>query len=126
MKQIDLTQNQFTNSELEQIEEMAKVIKSSMENLGCGNFNFTGDEISTMFAKALYNAGYRKQSEVASEIFEEIDDLLSKAKRVSSDEMAKAIRNQEIEGFLVNVGAASLLGAFKISFAELKKKYTEG
>lgn len=62
MKQIDVTQNQFTNSELEQIEEMAKVIKSSMVNLGCGNFNFTGDEISTMFAKALCNAGYRKQN----------------------------------------------------------------
>lgn len=47
----------------EQIEEMAKVIKSSLDGLGCGNFNFTGDEISTMFAKALYNADYRKQSE---------------------------------------------------------------
>ncbi len=45
------------------IEEMAKVVKSSLDGLGCGNFNFTGDEISTMFAKALYNAGYRKQSE---------------------------------------------------------------
>ena len=38
------------------IEEMAKVIKSSLEGLGGGNFHFTGDEISTMFAKALYNA----------------------------------------------------------------------
>ena len=45
------------------IEEMAKVIKSSLDGLGIGNFNFTGDEISTMFAKALYNAGYRKQGE---------------------------------------------------------------
>jgi membrane protease subunit (stomatin/prohibitin family) len=45
------------------IEEMAKVIKSSLDGLGCGNFNFTGDEISIMFAKALYNADYRKQSE---------------------------------------------------------------
>ena len=47
-----------------QIEEMAKVIKSSLDGLGCGNFNFTGEEISTMFAKDLYNAGYRKQSEM--------------------------------------------------------------
>ena len=60
---------------MKQIEEMAKVIRSSMDNLGCGNFNFTGDEISTMFAKALYNAGYRKQSEVAEEIFAEIESL---------------------------------------------------
>ena len=46
-----------------QIEKMAKVIKSSLDGLGCGNFNFTGDEISTMFAEALYNADCRKQSE---------------------------------------------------------------
>ena len=46
-----------------QIEEMAKVIKSSLEGLGSGNFHFTGDEISKMFAEHLYNAGYRKQSE---------------------------------------------------------------
>ena len=45
------------------VEEMAKDIKSSLDGLGCGNFYFTGDEISIMFAKALYNAGYRKQSE---------------------------------------------------------------
>jgi hypothetical protein len=42
---------------------MAKVIKSSLDGLGSGNFNFTGDEISIMFAKALYNEGYHKQSE---------------------------------------------------------------
>lgn len=60
-----------------QIEEMAKVIKSSLDGLGSGNFNFTGDEISTMFAKALYNAGYRKASDVAREIFEEIEDVLN-------------------------------------------------
>lgn len=54
--------------EKQAIEEMAKVIKSSLDGLGIGNFNFTGDEISTMFAKALYNAGYRKQSENVIEL----------------------------------------------------------
>ena len=49
-------------SEKKQIEEMAKVIKSSLDGLGCGNFHFTGDEISTMFAKSLYDASYRKQN----------------------------------------------------------------
>ena len=44
-----------------QIEKMASVIKLSLDSLGCGNFIFTGEEISTMFAEALYNAGYRKQ-----------------------------------------------------------------
>lgn len=51
-----------------QIEEIAKVIKSSLDGLGCGNFNFTGDEISIMFAEHLYNAGYRKQSENVIEL----------------------------------------------------------
>lgn len=45
------------------IEEMANVIKLSLDSLGCGNFNFTGEEISTMFAEALYNVGCHKQSE---------------------------------------------------------------
>ena len=53
--------------EKQAIEEMAKVIKSSLDGLGIGNFNFTGDEISTMFAKALYNAGYRKQEWISVE-----------------------------------------------------------
>lgn len=61
-----------------QIEEMAKVIKSSLDGLGSGNFNFTGEEISTMFAKTLYNAGYRKASDVAREIFKEIEKLMNK------------------------------------------------
>lgn len=55
--------NKYDKAAREQIEEIAKVIKSSLDGLGCGNFNFTGDEISTMFAEALYNAGYCKQSE---------------------------------------------------------------
>ena len=46
-----------------QIEEMAEAIKSSLDNLGSGNHHFTGEEISTMFAEALYNANYRKQNE---------------------------------------------------------------
>ena len=40
-------------SKIDQIEEMAKVIKSSLDGLGNGNFNFTGIEFSTMLAKAL-------------------------------------------------------------------------
>lgn len=51
------------SKEKQMIKEMAKVIKSSLDGLGCGNFNFTGDEISAMFAEALYTEGYRKQSE---------------------------------------------------------------
>ena len=56
--------------EKQAIEEMARVIKSSLDGLGVGNFNFTGDEISKMFGRALYNAGCRKQSEGEWESFE--------------------------------------------------------
>lgn len=59
-----------------QIEEMAKVIKSSLDGLGAGDFNFTGDEISAMFAEILYNAGYRKASDVAREIFAELEKII--------------------------------------------------
>ena len=59
-------------SKEKQIEKIAKVIKSSLDGLGCGNFSFTGDEISTMFAKDLYNAGYRKQIEGEWKKFQEL------------------------------------------------------
>ncbi|MBQ9760121.1 MAG: hypothetical protein IJW16_02100 [Clostridia bacterium] len=52
----------------EQIEEMAKAIKSTLDGLGFGDFHFTGDEFSAMFAEALYNASYRKQSENVIEL----------------------------------------------------------
>ena len=86
-----------------QIEEMAKVIKSSLDGLGSGNFTFSGDGISTMFAEALYNAGYRKSSEVAREIFEEIDPLLDKYMNDANYSTGEIIYD----------------------LAELKKKYTE-
>ena len=98
---------------MKQIEEMAKVIKSSMDNLGCGNFNFTGDEISTMFAKALYNAGYRKESEVAREIFGEIEKILLDNHighyKTTKDTWTYNFNNEILT-----------------EIAELKKKYTEG
>lgn len=61
-----INDNKSNNSEFKsnkRIEEMAKVIKSSLDNLESGNHHFTGEEISTMFAEALYNEDYRKQGE---------------------------------------------------------------
>lgn len=58
-----LTNEENVSAKVKQIEEMAYVIKSSLDDLGQGDFKFTGYEISKMFAKALYNAGYRKQNE---------------------------------------------------------------
>jgi hypothetical protein len=53
-----------------QIEEMAKIIYQNTE------FDTMWNEIYDS-ANALYNAGYRKASEVAREIFEEIEDILA-------------------------------------------------
>ena len=119
----------------EQIEEMAKIAKQLLDkNRGwrCKCDICVANIIDGIYCdesaviNGLYNAGYRKQSEVAMEIFEELDNLLSKAVSVSSKGMAKAIQKQDGTGILVNESAVALLGVLKIAFAELKKKYTGG
>ena len=57
-----------------QIEKMAKVLEFVCE---LQDQDLCIAECDTCRATALYNAGYRKQSEVASEIFWEIDKLLT-------------------------------------------------
>ena len=87
-----------------QIEEMAKICCNTCE-FGCG---FNGEcDLDTDYrtcgvtketAEHLYNAGYRKASEVAREIFEEIE------------------RETKNHGICYT----------QRKIAELKKKYTEG
>lgn len=61
----------MNETELKQIEEMAKVIKGT-EQLA---MDMVGALPSPrMYATDLYNKGYRRQSEVAREIFEEIEE----------------------------------------------------
>lgn len=84
-----------------QIEEMAKVI--------CENI----DRIDGL-AEALYNAGYRKASEVAREIFEEIDNILYKFSYPSLTAIGK-INVMQAEGYHLRTR----------DYAELKKKFTE-
>ena len=62
-------------------------------------------------AEAVYNAGYRKQKEVAREIFEEIERLTPKKFTEKS---------QDFE-----FGYALAIQQIKNKIAELKKKYTE-
>ena len=85
-----------------QIEEMAKAV--------C-HLDRTCDECMTSFeckamiyAKRFYNAGYRKASEVAREIFEEIDRMIY-----------KVLNDRHY-----------IMGDMCWEVAELKKKYTEG
>lgn len=84
-----------------QIEEMAKVIDKSPWKL---DQDFAGCHINSFeIAESLYNAGYRNQSEVAMEIFEEIYKLTY---RLSNDEHYT-------------------IGDMIWDIDELKKKYTD-
>ncbi len=84
-----------------QIDEMAKAIEQARikaaDTTNSMNYGFGG-----WYAKELYNVGYRKASEVAREIFEEI------------------LKAHKYCGRQYNGWAL-----FKEKIAELKKKYTE-
>ena len=88
---------------MKQIEEMAKLCPFHEEDK-CNLFEGEGvcdfDCYMCNYADALYNAGYRKQSDVAREIFGEIDELLSP--------YGTYIKTIDLE-----------------EYAELKNKYTE-
>ena len=62
-----------------QIEEMAKILASDCGDCSkcdCYHKEIDGtDACYFKYAEMIYNAGYRKASEVAREIFEEIEDL---------------------------------------------------
>ena len=70
-------------------------------------------------AEALYNAGYRKASEVASEIFVDIEKIIDKHYNkhifVSND-----LGDEEIDAVI------NFSDDVTYDIAELKKKYTEG
>ena len=98
-------------SESEQIEEMAKAIvtvecikKPCEECKWCGSESATVDCTDYLLAEHLYNAGYRKQSDVAEKILYEIEELFS------SPEMP--------------IGVIPCLASRE--YEELKKKHTEG
>ena len=63
-------------------------------------------------AEAIYNAGYRKASEVARKIFEEIEKMFVN----NHIESFKNYRDEMVYRFNTNL---------TVAFAELKKKYTE-
>ena len=93
-----------------QIEEMAVILTDG----GCtkcncdenGKFNC----LPMHSAELLYNAGYRKKSEIAKEIFEEIEKLVS--------------TNKKTVGCATYEETIFYIEDFIEDFAELKKKYT--
>ena len=94
-----------------QIEEMAVILTDG----GCtkcncdenGKFNC----LPMYNAELLYNAGYRKQSEVARELFDEIEKLVS--------------ANKKTVGCATYEETIFYIEDFIEDLAELKKKYTE-
>ncbi len=86
-----------------QIEEMAKIIDQAKHDMWVGECP-TYAEHSENIAKYLYNAGYRKASEVAERIFAEIETSLSIAD-FKGGEVYYAIRAED--------------------YLHYKKKYTE-
>ena len=87
-----------------QIEEMA----NSLEVVGCpnGHINFYKT------AEKLHAKGYRKSTEVAEEIFGEIERIIIK-------HLNDAIKSKSVTTELT-------IDYMELDIAELKKKYTEG
>ena len=105
-----------------QIEEMAKLIKESCQKTPCYRDEKPYTDCDVCEATYLYNAGYRKASEFAREIFEEIEEIFNKRIAFYTD-MAKQSK------FTEKHYAETMIKNCEIyiqEIAELKKKYTEG
>ena len=94
----------------EQIEEMAKVIEITEQIARDAHCGYPSPR---MIASDLYDKGYREQSEIAREIFEEIETIVD---------------NNTYKSYLPNSSLWSKEYKIKqiiTELAELKKKYTE-
>lgn len=100
-----------------QIEEMAKVIEQArikaIDTTNSMNYGFGG-----WYAKELHNAGYRKASEVAEEIFAEIEKIIDihYNRHIFGDEDLSDTEQEAVMNFS---------GDVTYDIAELKKKYAE-
>ena len=105
-----------------QIEEMAHLIaipcSERIEYDGvCVDDKECGEcHTCTEAAKAIYNAGYRKSTDVAREIFEEIDKELSEDEQ--EFERLDKLYQDEVHDY-----ARIYVDDLRERFAELKKKY---
>lgn len=110
-----------------QIEEMAKDLEDVCENRGCNYENGIRD-CDKCRAEWLYELGYRKASDVAREIFEEIEELLNlQAKIVCKTRDKYRETDEPMLSFIAMLdGRIYSLRVVEEHIAELKKKYTEG
>ena len=98
-----------------QIEKMANII--ALKAFERAHLIDGEENLADIVATDLYEKGYRKASEVAREIFEEIDEILSNI----NDFEADSLELEPEERYGAEVACVDL----GMKFAELKKKYTE-
>ena len=99
-------------SKEKQIEEMAKAtMKACKIDNRCGSCHWS--TCNECLSEVLYNADYRKSTEVAWEIFEEIERTARAAIILLKFEKDEKIRNAKTECYTDLIGY----------IAELKKKY---
>jgi hypothetical protein len=105
------------------IEEMAKAVKIAHDE----QKYLTSDRSINAIAKYLYNAGYRKASDVAREIFEEIEEMLNLQAKIVCETRGKYSETDEpLLSFIAMLdGRIYSLRVVEEHIAELKKKYTE-
>ena len=101
-----------------QIEEIAKII-GSRAKVEVWSPLKTDEQL----AEEIYNAGYRKTSDIAREIFEEIEEEITAALKSNY----KVLPQLEFSNELYNrvQGKVDALRGVEGFVAELKKKYTE-
>lgn len=80
------------------------------------------EEEFEFIGKALYAKGYRKSTDVAREIFEEIDSLLESDEN-DFDNVFEDARNEGDS--TVSLALSNYVYGIRKMFAELKKKFTE-
>lgn len=99
-----------------QIEEMADEIKIAHDE----QKYLTSDKSIKAIAKHLYNSGYRKSTDLAEEIFAEIEEIV--AKEIHRCDSMRAKEKDATERIYWEGGRHSLQQA-RYWLAELKKKY---
>ena len=101
-----------------QIEEMASVLMSKCDSeIDCSK----KADCDLCRAEHLYEKGYRKASEVAREIFEEIENALELLRRC----VEEGRKNDSIKYQQLHDGRILSIEAIDYFIEELKKKYTE-
>lgn len=107
-----------------QIEEMANIIALKAFERA---HEINGDEnLADIVATDLYAKGYRKASEVAEKIFEEIDIKFQEILSCIHGGVIKAMLNGDKEAEEIHRNILPMAQVIRECVAELKKKYTEG